>query len=248
MKITIDLPAGSKSKFYLLIDPPHTQVLPWFPDYDYHNPTPGTIIDYRNPNNVTGHQQRAFMCYWAIKSFEESNGGIGLDAGGAGVIHPACLSFDLCGNEPHPTYHGPYSGVQIKGDASDLSMFLDNSFSCILSLHLIEHLPCFRLKNNETAEEKIRVACPGREIGDILRYHWLRVLKPGGYIASIIPDNKAAVDGGSHVFHQDPSHQHAWSANEFRQNVLSQVLGLVDVIEYDTFDNHFSFNLVLRKR
>lgn len=230
------------------LEAPHLQVLPFFPTYDPHNPAPGIIVDYRNPENCTGHQQRAFMNYWALRSFVESGGGIGLDAGGAGVQHPACLSLDLCGNEPHPVYGGAYSGVHIKGDASDLSMFLDNSFSCILSLHLIEHLPCFRLKDNEPAEEKIRLACSGREIGDILRYHWLRVLKPGGYLASIIPDNKAAVDGGSHVFHQDPSHQHAWSAEEFRQIVLSQVLSLVDVIEYNTFDNHFSLNLVLQKR
>lgn len=230
------------------IEAPHQQVLPFFPTYDPHNPAPDIIIDYRDSGNCTGHQQRAFMNYWAIRSFVESNGGIGLDAGGAGVIHPACLSFDLCGNEPHPTYHGPYSNVQVKGDASDLSMFLDNSFSCILSLHLIEHLACFRLRGDETAEEKIKLACPGREIGDILRYHWLRVLKPGGYLASIIPDNKAAVDGGSHVFHQDSSHAHAWSADEFRRTVLSQVLDLVEMVEFDTFDNHFSFNLVLKKK
>lgn len=227
---------------------PHAQVLPFFPTYDPHDPAPNIIVDYRSPENCTGHQQRAFMSYWAIRSFVESGGGIGLDLGGAGVQHPACLSLDLCGNEPHPVYGGAYSGVHVKADASDLSMFLDNSFSCIISLHLIEHLPCIRLKGNETAEEKIRLACPGREIGGILRYHWLRALKPGGYLASIIPDNKAAVEGGSHVFYQDPSHAHSWSAEEFHHNVLAQLISLVDVIEYDTFNNHFSTNIVLRKR
>ena len=236
-----------KGRLILDLEAFHTQVLDYFPDYDVSKPMPGNIVDYRSPFNITGHQQRAYLCYHALKAFEEHRV-IGLDLGGAGVIMPMCLSLDSCGNEPHPTYHGPYSGVQVKGDAADLSMFLDNSFSCIISLHLIEHLSCLRLRGDETAEEKIRLACPGREIGDILRYHWLRVLKPGGYIASIIPDNKAAVDGGSHVFYQDPSHAHAWSANEFRQNVLSQIISLVDVIEYDSFSNFFSFNLVLRKR
>ena len=66
------------------------------------------------------------------------------------------------------------------------------------------------------------------------------------YIANT--DNKAAIDGGSHVFHQDPSHVHAWSAEEFHRNVLTQIMSLVDIVEYDTFSNHFSFNLVLRKR
>lgn len=230
------------------LEAPHQQVLPFFPQYRPDIVTQETILDYRDSRNSCGHQQRGFMNYWAIRSFVESGGGIGLDCGGAGVAHPACLSLDLCGNEPHKVYGGQYSGVHVKGDASDLSMFLDNSFSCVISLHLIEHLPCLRLKGNETAEEKIRLACPGREIGDILRYHWLRVLKPGGYLASIIPDNKAAVDGGSHVFHQDPSHCHSWSAEEFHQNVLTQLISLVDVIEYDNFSNFFSFNLVLKKR
>ena len=225
----------------------HKQVLPYFQRYRYYDPVPGTIVDYRSHDNVTGHQQRAFMCYWAMVSFIESNGGIGLDLGGAGVHHLACLSFDLCGNETHPVYGGQYTGVHVKGDASDLSMFLDNSFSCILSLHLIEHLPCIKLIGNETAEEKIKINCSGKEIVDIIRYHWLRVLKPGGYIASIMPDNRAAMDGGSHVFHQDQSHNHAWSAGEFRDNVLGKIEDQADIIEYDTFANHFSFNLVLKK-
>lgn len=227
---------------------PHTQVLPYFPYYNYRSPAPGAIVDYRDPKNITGHQQRAFMNYWAIRSFIESGGGIGLDCGGAGVQHPACLSLDLCGNEEHKVYGGQYAGVHVKGDASNLSMFLDDSFSCIISLHLIEHLPCNRLTGTETVEEKIKLACPGREIGDILRYHWLRVLKPGGYIASIIPDNKAAVDGGSHVFYQDPSHAHSWRVDEFYNNVIKRLLDLADLIEFDTFSNHFSFNLVLKKK
>lgn len=227
---------------------PHTQVLPYFPNYEYWNPTPGTILDYRDPLNKAGHTQRAFMNYWAIRSFVESNGGIGLDCGGAGVQHPACLSLDLCGNEEHPTYGGQYTGVHVKGDASNLSMFLDNSFSCILSLHLIEHLPCNRLIGTETAEEKIKLSCPGREIGDILRYHWLRVLKPGGYIASIIPDNKAAMDGGSHVFYQDPSHCHAWQADEFYNDVLGKLTNVLEIVEFNTFNNNFSFNIVGKKK
>lgn len=228
---------------------PHQQVLSFFPQYRPDIIMPGTILDYRDPNNAVGHMQRGLLTYYAIKAFIESGGGVGLDLGGAGVPHPACLSLDLCaGEQKHPTYGGRYTGVHVKGDAADLSMFQDDSFSCILSNHLIEHLPCLRLRGDETAEEKIKLACPGREIGDILRYHWLRVLKPGGYLVSVIPDNKAAVDGGSHVFYQDSSHQHAWSAEEFRQNVLNQIEDLVDIIEYDTFSNHFSTNIVLKKR
>ena len=227
---------------------PHTQVLPFFPTYDPHNPAPNIIVDYRDPKNCTGHQQRAFMNYWAIRSFVESGGGIGLDLGGAGVQHPACLSLDLCGNEPHPVYGGAYSGVHMKADASDLSMFLDNSFSCILSLHLIEHLPCVRLLGNETAEEKIKLACPGREIGDVLLYHWVRTLKVNGYIAGIIPDNDPSVEVNSDVFYQDPSHQHSWKAKEFYNSVLSKLVDVVDTIEFNTFKNNFSFNFVLKKK
>lgn len=233
---------------YIKMTAPHQQVLPFFPRYLPRIRHPSAITDYRDPNNAVGHMQRGLLTYYAIKSFIESNGGIGLDLGGAGVQHPACLSLDLCGNEPHPVYGGAYTGVHVKGDAADLSRFLDNSFSCVLSNHLVEHLPCMKLIGNETAEEKIKLSCSGKEIADILRYHWLRVLRPGGWFVHVVPDNEHAMDGGSHVFYQDPSHQHAWSAREFRQNVLDQIKDLVDVIEYDTFFNHFSFNLVLRKR
>ena len=227
---------------------PHQQVLEFFPNYEYWNPTPGTILDYRNPLNKAGHTQRAFMNYWSIRAFIESGGIPILDLGSAGVHHLGCLAQDLCGNETHPVYGGGYTGVHVKGDAANLSMFLDNSFSAIISLHLLEHLDCVYLRGDETAEEKIKLACPGREIGEILRYHWLRVIKPGGIIASIIPDNEAAVNGGSHVFYQDRSHAHAWSADEFHHNVISQVLDLADVVEYNTFFNHFSVNVILRKR
>ena len=232
----------------LFLSHPHTQVLPWFPNYDYRNPVPGTIIDYRDGNNVVGHQQRAFMCYWAIRSFIESDGGIGLDAGGAGVAHPACLSLDLCGNEAHPVYGGQYTGVHVKGDAADLSMFLDNSFSCIISNHILEHLNCIKLKGNETPEEKIKLACSGREIIDVLIYHWLRVLRPSGYLASIIPDNRPSEESGSNVFYQDSSHQHSWRANDFWQTIVSPILKYVEVISFDTLKNNFSFELVCRKK
>ena len=236
------------SRLRIEIEAPHQQVLPFFPQYRPDVISPGTILDYRNAQNSCGHQQRGFMNYWAIRSFVESNGGIGLDLGGAGVQHPACLSLDLCGNEPHPTYGGPYSGVQVKGDASDLSMFLDNSFSCVISNHILEHLSCIRLKGNETSEEKIKLACPGREIIDVLICHWLRVLRPSGYLVSIIPDNRPSEESGSNVFYQDSSHQHSWRAGEFWQTIVKPILRYIEVISFDTLKNNFSFELACRKK
>lgn len=228
---------------------PHQQVLPFFPQYRPDVIMPGAIVDYRDPNNITGHQQRGLLTYYAIKAFIESGGGVGLDCGGAGVPHPACLSLDLCaGEQKHPTYGGQYTGVHVKGDAADLSMFQDDSFSCILSNHLCEHLPCIKLRGGETAEEKIKLACPGKEIADILRYHWVRILRPGGWFVHIIPDNRPATESGSHVFYQDSSHYHSWQADEFYNNILSGLTDILEIVEFNTFNNNFSFNVVGRKK
>lgn len=231
----------------LRISAPHEQVLPYFPSYDVRLPAPGTIVDYRNPANVTGHQQRALLVYWSLVAFTET-GGIGLDLGGAGVPHPACLSLDLvAGEQEHPIYGGKYTNVHIKGDASDLSMFCDNSFSIVLSNHLIEHLPCTRLKGGEIAEEKIAIGCSGEEIADIISGHWLRVLKPNGYLVSIIPDEASAREAGSSVFYQDVSHCHAWTPQSFFENVVKKFADRIEIISFNTLKNNFSFELVCRK-
>ena len=231
------------------IPAPHAQVLPFYPQYRTDEPSPLAIEDYRDPANCCGHTQRAYLNYWAIRSFIESAGGIGLDLGSAGVRHIACLALDLYGNGEVPVYGGIMSGVQVKANAADLSIFQNDSFSCVLNSHLVEHLPCEYLYGTETVAEKIAVHCPGTEILPVLR-EWVRVLRPGGYLVMILPDNEPAQAARSHVFAQDVSHQHAFSANNFYLDIIKPLKNeeLVDMIEHNTFSNNFSFNTVLKKR
>ena len=227
---------------------PHSQVLPYFPQYDIGKPAPGTIVAYDDPRNVAGHQQRGLLCYYATRAFVESGGGVALDLGSAGVLHIGCLNLDMYGNGETPFYGGVVSGVNVKADASDLSMFQDNSFSCVLNSHLTEHLPCRKMRHDVTQEERFQFGCLGLEIIPILRDHWIRVLRPGGYLAMIIPDETFGLQCGSSTLYFDNSHQHAWTADAFYDDIVRFLEDLVEIVSFNTLQNNFSMELVARKR
>ncbi len=226
----------------------HSQVLPFFPQYRLDSKAQGTILDYRDPNNAVGHQQRAFLMDVALRSFIESEGGIGLDLGSGGVQHPGCLSVDVIGNQETPFYGGEMQGVHVKTDASNLWMFGSNMFSCILANHLAEHLPCKRVGRGVDQQERLRIGCPGYEITNIILDHWIRVVRPGGRIAMIIPDDKYAKEVGSSSLFWDSTHCHAFDSTTFMSDILSPLLEWVEVEEYDSFSNNFSFPVLLRKK
>jgi hypothetical protein len=76
-----------------------------------------------------------------------------------------------CGQiKSHPDAIGidtyPYSSVDIVHDVSDLWFFKDGELDGIVASHLLEHLP-------DTKKAL---------------FEWSRVIKPGGYIAFIVPD------------------------------------------------------------
>jgi hypothetical protein len=235
---------------HVTCEAPHQQVLPFFPNYDYHKPAPGVTVDYRDPNNVTGHQQRAFIVYWALRAFRESGGYPGIDAGGAGVLTPGCISVDLYGNDEINAYGGKHGkGVHIKADCTQLDTFQSNAFSCFLASHLIEHFPCSELPPESDYLERIDNACPGKELVSNLRGNCIRVVRPTGYIGLIIPDEtKSLTLWNTSTLELDKSHQHAWTADGFFHDVLVPLTDEVDILEYDTFDNNFSINVVLRKK
>lgn len=227
---------------------PHPQVLPFFPGYHPDSIAPGVSIKYSDPSNQVGHQQRGWLNYHAVQSFIESGGGIGLDLGSGGVQHPGCLSVDVIGNQESSFYGGEMQGVHVKADASNLWMFGSNMFSCILANHLVEHLNCSRVSRGVDQRERLRIGCHGYEITDILLNHWIRVVRPGGRIAMIIPDDKYAKEVGSSSLFYDETHAHALDSTTFADDILSPLLEWIDIEEYDTFDNHFSFNILLRKK
>lgn len=234
------------------MDAPHTQVLPFYPQYDTSQPSPLAVEDYTNPANCCGHTQRSWLTYYCIKAFLESGGGISADLGSAGVQMLSAISIDYIGNGETPQYGGVMNGVHIKRDACDLSIFGDGSLSAVVSNHFLEHPFCAQLKPSEREDinHKIDLACSGTEILHLFRDQWLRVIRPGGYFCAVFPEEGAAQRGGHSVFHQDPSHQHAWYASNFRWDIIQPLIdeGLVDLVEFDTFQNNFSCNVTLRKK
>lgn len=236
------------NRLHLHIDAPHQQVLPYYPQYNIYNKTNLAIEDYNNPQNCVGHQQRAYLNYWAIRSFVESKGGIGLDVGSAGVEHVGCLSTDKIGNGETPEYGGVMQGVHLKIDANDLSVFGSDAFSCLISNHVVEHLQCSRLQGWEKPEDKYRLNCDASELQEIFRNHWIRVVRPGGYIVGIFPDEDVAAKNNSSILFYDPHHMHRLGSKSFFQNVLNHLRDVVQILEYDTLKNGFSINFSLQKK
>jgi hypothetical protein len=197
-------------------------LLEFFDAYDYRRPlVEESRLDYRLPDNVVGHQQRCVNVWWAIEQCWRT-GGVGLEVGSGGVHTPWCLSTDGYSGESHPTYGGTCRPHMV-APGEDLSVFADGSFSLVLGNHVVEHL------DGDAAE--------------ILRAHWLRVLRPGGILAVVLPDQEH-VD----VMRIDASHRHAWTAAEFLDRVVGRLLDVGEIIEFDTLQNHFSYQAVLRRR
>ncbi len=183
-----------------------------FPDFNYNRCIVPERLDYRRPDNVTGYQQRAFLVYWAIEWCGKKHE-TGIEFGSGGIFEPYVINTDL----------RPGSHMQLNCERhEDLKQFKDNQFNLILSSHLIEHL--------------------ASNVEQVFRKEWLRILKPGGIIASILPD---AQHGD--VMSYDPEHKQCWTAHEFRA-ILEKMNDVVELYEIDTLCNHFSFNFVVKKR
>ncbi len=115
--------------------------------------------------SVLGHQQRAFVIYWAIKEHERT-GGIGLDPGCGQAVSPFCIGTDFYAGSCHPQYSGAYHPhVRCLGEVLP---FKTEVFDFIVSHHSLEHM-----KDTEKT-----------------LHEWLRVLKAGGKIAIVMPDRK----------------------------------------------------------
>jgi hypothetical protein len=209
--------------------PFHQQVQEFFPDFNYRNPSPEVRRRCNmtlGPENVVGHQQRAFSCYWALKQCGPMD--LGLDLGSPKGMTPYCVHVDLFGSGAvHPFYGGGRYLSDVIWDASRMDIFPIDAVPLIVSNHSLEHMPA------------------GDDAVCSILSQWIGRLRSGGILAMCIPDN-AHFD----VMASDKDHKHAWSHADFKGRVLDKVLamGQVDLIEYDTLQNFFSFDVVLRKK
>lgn len=217
----------------------HPQACEFFPDFNYRVCNGDRNIICRmdsGANNKVGHQQRAFSVWHALETCGPMD--LGLDLGSSKGMTPYCVHVDLFGDgREHPFYGGVYQADVVWDAAKAHEVFPANTFPFISSNHSLEHMKV------------------GGDAGivDVLS-GWLRLLRPGGVLAMIIPDN-----GWFDVMGCDKDHSHAWSAAErpgpgrpvadFRPRILDPLLarGGVQLVDYNTLDNHFSFDVVLRK-
>jgi len=187
-------------------------VLKYFPGFNYNCCAEPERLDYRRSDNVTGYQQRAFLIYWATEWCGKKNEN-GIEFGSGGIFEPYVINTDI----------RPGSHMLLNCESrDDLKQFEDNKFNLIVSSHVIEHLSC--------------------DIEQLFRKEWLRILKPGGIIAGILPDSRYG-----DVMSYDPEHKQCWTAHEFRA-LLEKMGDVLELMEIDTLNNNFSFNFVVKKR
>jgi hypothetical protein len=196
-----------------------------------------------------------------MRAFEEHGGIIGCEVGSAGVQHPCALSTDKVGNGETPEYGGVMSGVHVKCDAADVSQFGDGTFSCLLPNHVVEHLgPCDMFTQwllatgttvlrdeQQAASVRKSLQCPGHELLGIIR-EWLRIVRSGGYVGFITPDADVAERNGITCFDYDSSHVHSLSGTKFSEFLREALQNEAEMVEANSLNNSFSFQVLLKKR
>jgi hypothetical protein len=214
----------------------HPQVCEYFPDYDYR-----TCVGDRNiicrmdsgPNNKVGHQQRAFSIWWALQQGGPLD--LGLDLGSSKGMTPYAIHVDLFGDgKSHPFYGGGPYNADVAWDATRIHEIVPPaSLPFITANHSLEHMP----------------AADDDGIVELL-VRWMGLLRPSGILAMIVPDNDYF-----DVWGCDKDHKHvgpkAWGHWDFRARVLDKLLTQtrvpVALLDYNTLDNHFSFDVVLER-
>lgn len=148
--------------------------------------------------------------------------GRGIDVGcGHRKVAPECIGIDIIppgGLGRHGVVAGRTSVADIQASGDDLPMFRDGELDYVVSNHNLEHYV------------------------DVVKTltEWRRVLRPGGRLALVVPDERA----GDTVF-LDPTHKHAFTP-ESLVCLLERVGGFEDIQTAPAVP-HWSFLLSARK-
>ncbi len=148
--------------------------------------------------------------------------GKGIDVGcGADKVTPECIGVDIL----RPGQVGEYgvvanrkSSADVHASGDELTPFKDGELDFVVAKHNLEHY----VDVVKTLQE------------------WRRVLKKGGHLAVVVPDERA----GDTVF-LDPTHKHCFTPESLTR--LLGVIGGFEVVECRTAVPQWSFVLAARK-
>lgn len=149
--------------------------------------------------------------------------GLGIDVGcGSKKTHPNALGIDIVAKGKPGEYGSQrrqISVADIRASGDDLYMFSDGALDYVVARHNLEHYvdPVKTLKE------------------------WKRVLKKGGVLGVVLPDDDAL-----DTIKLDPTHKHAFTKESFK-NML-ETIGGFKIIELKVCVPKWSFVCVAKKR
>lgn len=148
--------------------------------------------------------------------------GLGIDVGcGSKKTHPLALGIDLTPKGMTGKYGSErrqISEADICTSGDNLYMFSDNVLDYVVARHNLEHYtdPIKTLKE------------------------WKRVLKRGGILGVVVPDDEAL-----DTIKLDPTHKHAFTKESF--STMLQTIGGFKIIKLKTCIPHWSFICIAKK-
>lgn len=148
--------------------------------------------------------------------------GKGIDVGcGSAKTHPDAIGVDLTPQGASGTAGGQKGAVSVAdvvGSGDNLTMFADGELDYVIARHNLEHY-----------------VDPLKALDE-----WARVLKPGGVICLVLPDDEAF-----DTIHADESHLHVFTKGSLK-NLVSLVPPL-SMVEIGTCITRWSFYAILQK-
>lgn len=197
-------------------------ILKNFPNFEYKNPLEPWRVDFTKLDNLVGQSQEAFINYWVIKQITSyPDYGAGLDIGCGQGSHAFTIGLNDYYGECHPIYRGEYLPHVTSLSENVDKIFNEGTFNFTIASHILEHVD-----EPMTTFRK-----------------WLKLLRRNGVMILLMPDYQyeKAVESW------DPTHKTFWTPKDFEKNCIIPNADLVKVEEFNTLNNKFSMNAILRR-
>ena len=176
-----------------------------------------------DPQKLRERQRRADMAHperLAVLPYCSEGHGLEIGCGGR-KSHPNCIGVDIVAGDAVGGVGGAagtVSQADVRASGDDLAMFAENEMDFIVGRHILEHFT-----------DPVKALL-----------EWKRVLKRGGVMVLVVPDDRAL-----NTVSLDPSHKHAFTPESLR-NLLG-VVGGFQVERLEVVIPNWSFLCVARK-